>query len=109
MSDPIRMPASYDDDLAREPEYIPLDGEEAGPYETEREAHEAAIASIPPREGWVILSGKQNRQLLTQACEQAGVTLGAYDQRIIDWLSGYEDATCMVIAGLIARAHGNHR
>jgi len=76
----------------------------SGPYETDREAHAAAIAAIPPAGGWVILGGEQNRQLLTQACEAAGITLGTYDRRIIGWLADYEDATCAVIAGLITRA-----
>jgi hypothetical protein len=75
-----------------------------GPFDTDREAHAAAVAVIPPGPDWPILSAEQNRQLLTQACEQAGVTLGAYDRGIIEWLSGYEDATCAVIAGLITRA-----
>jgi hypothetical protein len=33
------------------------------------------------------------------------VYLGAYDHRIIEWLTGWEPSTCAVIAGLISRAH----
>jgi hypothetical protein len=76
-----------------------------GPYETGREAHAAAVAAIPPHVAGSILTAEQNRQLLTQACESTGVALGAFDRRIIDWLAGYEDSTCGVIAGLITRAH----
>jgi hypothetical protein len=76
------------------------------PFETEREAHAAALkAGGPPRPGWSILSGDQNRQMLTAACEAAGVDLGAHDARILAWLAGFEDSTCAVIAGLITRAH----
>jgi hypothetical protein len=30
---------------------------------------------------------------------RAGVQLGAYDQRILLWLAGYEPSTCAAIAG----------
>jgi hypothetical protein len=43
-------------------------------------------------------------RLLTGACETAGVTLGAYDARIIRWLANWEPETCAVFAGLITRA-----
>jgi hypothetical protein len=76
-----------------------------GPYGTERAAHAAAVAAIPPKGGRVILSAAQNRQLLRFATEGAGVTTGAWDDRILDWISGYEDSTCAVLAGLIARAY----
>jgi|SRR5579862_3561569 len=78
-----------------------------GPFATDRQAADAArLIGGPLREGWSILSAKQNEQLLVQACESAGITLGAYDQRILTWLSGFEDSTCAVIAGLITRAGG---
>jgi hypothetical protein len=77
----------------------------SGPFETEREARAAALeAGGPPCPGWVILSAEQNRRMLTRACEAAGVTLGAYDARILAWFAGFEDAACAVIAGLISRA-----
>ena len=75
-----------------------------GPFETEREAHAAALAVIPPDPGWSILHTSQNMLVIRRACEAAGVELGAYDQRIIDWLSGFEDSVCAVVAGLVARA-----
>jgi hypothetical protein len=78
---------------------------QVAPYETEREARAAAHAVVAPEEGWSILRGPQNRLLLERACKAAGVGLGAYDRRILDWLSGFEDSICAVVAGLIARAH----
>ena len=72
------------------------------PYETERQAREAArhITDSPPG-SWQ--DGLQ--RLLEDACTVAGVQLGAYDQRILRWLAGWEPATCAVVAGLISRAH----
>jgi len=76
-----------------------------GPYDTEREAaHAARSLGGPPRPGWSILSAEQNRQLLTGACRAAGVGVGAFDERILSWLAGFEDSTCAVVAGLITRA-----
>lgn len=81
----------------------------AGPFETEDDArthpavravYEASHASS--RRG---VMDEQNRRLLEEACAAAGVGLGAYDRRILGWLANYEPQTCMVIAGLIARAH----
>jgi hypothetical protein len=76
----------------------------SGPYETERQAADAAghIHDSPPGTGaWAA----GNHRLLLDACASAGVYLGTYDHRIIEWLTGWEPATCAVIAGLIARAH----
>ncbi len=78
-----------------------------GPFATEAEAAAAARAlGGPPEPGWSILSEEQRLAMLTAACGQAGVALGAYDRRILEWLAGWEDATCGVIAGLITRAAG---
>ena len=76
----------------------------AGPYETERQAAGAVrhIYDSPPGTGaWAA----GNHRLLLDACAKAGVYLGAYDHRILVWLSGWAPATCAVIAGLITRAH----
>ncbi len=76
-----------------------------GPFETERQARDAALGlGGPPRPGWSILSGEQNRAMVAAACEAAGVTLGTYDERILGWLAGFEDSICAVVAGLISRA-----
>jgi hypothetical protein len=76
----------------------------SGPYETGRQAADAArhIYDSPPGTGaW----GDGNHRLMEDACTAAGVQLGAYDHRILLWLAGWEPATCAVIAGLMTRAH----
>lgn len=75
-----------------------------GPYDSERQARAAAHAIVPPEDGRSILRAPQCRQLLDLACEAAGVELGTYDERILDWISGFEDSACAVFAGLIRRA-----
>lgn len=45
-----------------------------------------------------------NLRLLTGACTAVGVTPGAYDRRILEWLAEWEPETYAVIAGLITRA-----
>jgi len=93
--------------LTTEPEEIPLDEEAtSGPFETEREARDAALErGGPPEDGWTILSAEQNLAMLLGACADAGITVGAYDSRILHWLAGFEDATCMAVAGWVLRAH----
>jgi hypothetical protein len=77
-----------------------------GPFETEREAREAALElGGPPRAGWSILSAGQNEQLLVNACRAAGLDLGEFDERVLCWIAGFEDSTCAVIAGIITRAY----
>ena len=74
----------------------------AGPFETEREAREAAATASPGLDALHLAEG--NRDMLLSAVNVAGVQLGEYDRRIVDWLANYEPATCAVIAGLITRA-----
>jgi hypothetical protein len=76
-----------------------------GPFESDRQAHAAAIAAIPPEGGRSILSRPQNRRLLEDACTAAGLEIGQFDRRILHWIAEFEDSTCVVIAGLIVRAH----
>lgn len=79
-----------------------------GPYETSEQVRRLpAVRAIydamhdSPRRG----TGQDEcEKLLTRACEEAGVTLGAYDARILRWLANWEPETCMVVAGLITRA-----
>ncbi len=78
-----------------------------GPFGTEQEARQAAHEVVAPEPGWSILRSAGNRELLTRALAAAGVDLGAYDERILSWLAGWEDATCAVIAGWVTRAAGN--
>jgi hypothetical protein len=81
----------------------------AGPFDTERQARETpaaravlTAATAAPGAGHM---APHDQAMLTTACQDAGVELGAYDRRILGWLAGYEPATCQVIAGLIRRAH----
>lgn len=73
----------------------------SGPYESQRQAADAArhITDSPPG-SWT----DGSHRLLEDACRAAGVQLGAYDHRILLWLVGWEPSTCAVIAGLISRA-----
>jgi hypothetical protein len=76
-----------------------------GPFSTEREARDAAIALAGGLDdGAVILSKDQRVQMLVGVAANAGIELGEYDLRILRWLANYEDATIGVIAGLITRA-----
>ena len=82
---------------------------EAGPFETESEVrHTSAVRAV--YEAFRAAPGQgrmqaPNHRMLEEACEAAGVELGAYDHRILLWLAGWEPATCAVVAGLITRAH----
>lgn len=82
----------------------------AGPFETEREA-----LSLPAvRAAYAAITGPSTGDLeclaiLEDALTAAGVELGAYDRRIVNWLAGWEAQTCAVIAGLITRAHAAGR
>jgi len=78
-----------------------------GPYEDERQAR-ADVASIYQQARHSVrreVLGEANHALLADACERAGITLGAYDARILAWLAGWEPQMCAVIVGLITRAH----
>ena len=58
------------------------------------EAYRAGITSL--RDG--------SADLLLSACEQAEVTLGAYDRRILAWLAMFEPQAAAAVAGIINRA-----
>lgn len=81
-----------------------MTAEPRGPFDSEQQARAAAHQIVAPEPGWSILRAAGNRELLRRAITDAGVATGAYDDRVIDWLSGYEDSICAVIAGLVARA-----
>ena len=80
-----------------------------GPYETEAEAREnpavqeiyAAFRADP---GMGRMAPLINA-LLVDVCTMAGVDLGAFDRRVLSWLSGWEPETAAVICGMITRAH----
>ncbi len=79
-----------------------------GPFQDERQARElpevqAVYEAFRADPG----AGKMtapNLRMLLDACTAAGVRVGAYDVRILEWLATWEPATCAVIAGLIIRA-----
>ena len=78
----------------------------AGPFDTERQALDlpevkAAYASITGAGTGTL----ECVRILETALSAAGVDLGAYDKRIVNWLGNWEAQTCAVIAGLIYRAH----
>ena len=80
----------------------------SGPFETERQARELpevravyVAAHASTRRG-VLAEG--SRRLLGQALEAAGVSMGRYDDRIAEWLSGWEPQMCAVVAGWVTRA-----
>jgi hypothetical protein len=83
-----------------------------GPFETEDEARMTpavraiydAMRSSGLTDAEIAATDAMRTALITDACDAAGVTLGAYDQRIAAWMGNWEPQTCQVIAGLIARA-----
>lgn len=97
------VPPYVEEDATPSPAPIP-------PLETERQARElpavrAIYAAFEADPG----QGKMaplNLAMLADACVDAGIgdDLGAYDVRILEWLAGWEPATCAVVAGLITRA-----
>lgn len=74
-----------------------------GPYRDERQAAVDArdVLSIPAGPG---VRKAANVEKLRDACAAAGVGLGDYDQRVVDWLGGWEPEVVQVVAGLIRRA-----
>lgn len=77
-----------------------------GPYEAEREAADDAreVYQAGDRPGG--LTGA-NYERLIAACARTGITLGAFDRRILVWLAGWESETCQTVIGLIDRAHAH--
>lgn len=77
-----------------------------GPYDTEQSTHTAPLlvetATATPGGG---VYSRINREHLLAACQDAGVELGTFDLRILNWLAGYEAATAQVVIGLIGRAY----
>lgn len=87
---------------------------EHGPFETEAEAlttqaaamvraaQDARLAARQPGAG----AGDETRlKIMTDACEEHGVTLGAYEQRFLAWLARGETGHAVALAGIIRRAH----
>ena len=80
-----------------------------GPFETKQQAREtpevqAVYAAFSADPGVGKMAAHTHRMLMA-ACTAASVQLGAYDRRVLAWLSGFEPETAEVIAKLIIRAH----
>jgi hypothetical protein len=81
-----------------------------GPYDTEQDAWAADLpvaveklyAGATPTVGAV---RRARFEALMRACFDADVGTGEYDDKILRWLSGWEDATVQVVIGLIGRAY----
>lgn len=78
-----------------------------GPYETERQASQPNSAKVAKgvHGGYTMPPRDVRRLLLIEACETAGVQLGAYDRAILLWLAGWDTSTVQVVIGLIHRAN----
>lgn len=84
------------------PQNLPAD---IGPYETEHQAAETTRDAY----GHPLVPGHMrafNRARLAAAITSADVELGAYDLRVLDWMTKWEPEMCAVLAGIIARAGG---
>lgn len=76
-----------------------------GPYETAQQAADTISEAYGLSYGLPTgTMGQVSRDRIIAACDAAGVELGAYDRRIVNWLAGWEPETCAAIAGLILRA-----
>lgn len=79
------------------------------PYDTEAEAlAEPAVQEtyhLPRVDAGQM--DQANRRRLLEACEQAGVELGAYDRSVLAWLAGWEPQVVQVVVGIIERAAGH--
>ena len=69
-------------------------------YNTEEEARVAFGAVSPANSP----TTARNRGRLRAAVATAGVELGAYDDRVLVWLAGWEPEVAEVVASLIERA-----
>lgn len=91
---------------------------EHGPFNSEEDA--AATAGVrQARAAWKALADRalSERQpvagrhvpihlkIMTDACAAAGVEMGAFGKRTLEWIANYEDTKCAVIADLIDRAY----
>lgn len=80
-----------------------------GPFETEQQARElpavqdiyAAFRADPG----VGRMAPHARRMLDEACAAARIDLGAFDRRVLAWLSEWEPETAAVVAGLVSRAN----
>jgi hypothetical protein len=84
---------------------VAISSQDSGPFGSERQA---AAASSWAREARP--AGKMrehNLRDLLAACEAAGVELGDYDRRTLEWAAEFEPASCVSLAAMITRAHSD--
>jgi hypothetical protein len=77
-----------------------------GPYHSERDTYTTPLlvdTGLDTPEGGVYSA--LNRIALLTAIRDAGVKLGDFDVRVVEWLCGLEPSTVQVVIGLIGRAH----
>lgn len=89
-----------------------------GPYETGRDAYEAArvlreqIGAATPggdmTQAVISARSKARVQYLRGVLEVAGVELGAFDKRMVEWVASWDLETIQAIAGWIQRANPRH-
>jgi hypothetical protein len=86
---------------------LPDEPTNSSPYESERQARAdvAGVYAQCDRSNRRGVMGEANFAYLRDGCERAGVSIGAFDARILAWLAGWEPETCAVLVGLITRAH----
>jgi hypothetical protein len=85
---------------------VPHPANDHGPFESESQALAALAVQAVYRAYDVGTTSLRDgvADLLLSACERAGVTLGAYDRRILVWLAGSEPQAATAVAGVIVRA-----
>lgn len=85
---------------------MPSPANDHGPFESESEALAvpAVRAVYRAYDAGTTSLHDGAADLLLSACEQAGVTLGAYDRSILVWLAGFEPQAAAAVAGIITRA-----
>jgi len=76
----------------------------AGPFSTETEAMAGVRARATALGGDTIAGA---RAVFADALD--GIDLGAYDRRIVDWLTNLDQPTLAVLAGIIDRARDASR
>lgn len=91
------------------PEHGPFDSE-SDALATEAAAAVRAAQDLPygrtPAETGQWRAGVRAARLkvITDACETAGIVLGDYDRRLVEWLADWETAQAVALAGIIRRA-----
>lgn len=89
-----------------------------GPYQTERQALASPLCQEVRRlhDSGRVRSGDPDRLVrgavlaaLLEELSEAGVELGVYDRRVLEWLAGCEDTVVQVVVGLVRRAYAAGR